>query len=819
MSRSRMRMGIAMAGLAGAAASAPLAQGQPTISLVPVGTGPHGALGPYETINGNEITLRRVASETSRVFLEVRVGDWDPNDTGVQLKAFEVTVSPAGLASGLQGALTAAQAYCTENQDCVNAFGGICSIFGGTCQQDPDCFFFISSCLAATCGLGCLGANSCEPAFTYWGHSDDVFRNLSHDRLAAPPCPALWFGRTTILGPADELEPFPADGAYAGTLVLDVPADVEGTFTLDLLPSGTYLMDGNDQPIPVGELVPAKITVHQCGAADCNANGIGDACDIADGTSLDCDGNGVPDECEPDCNGNGVVDGCDIRWHGSEDCNANGVPDECDISAGTSLDDNTNGWPDECDGGPTMAWLPVGTGPHGEVDPSVHINGHDVTIYADGARATMPLHLEIRVGNWDPNGEGILLKAYEADLDTSIFTGEADALRPLQMPCTSDWDCIRTLGGICTITGGECSEVSACLLGYIEACGGPVCGYPEHPYACEPGWYYFGHPDILHLIGIGGDIAAVDLTGFRYASADSDGAGISPPIPFPDSGLYGGTLLLEVPLVIEQEFTVQFLPPRSSVLIDTQNRFIPLGGFVPATIRVVQCGAADCNGNGVGDNCDLDRGTSFDCNGNLVPDECDLSSGLSADCDGNGRPDTCDLADGSADDCNANAVPDSCDLSGGVSVDCNANLIPDACDIDGGGSADCDRDGVPDDCETDCNGNGAADDCEVDSDGDGVINACDGCAFDPDKTTAGVCGCGVSDVDSDGDTLADCIDLCPGEDDRVDINGNGEPDCTEGIGIPAVSAWGMTALALLLLVGAKVRLWRERFEPRLTNSR
>ena len=31
---------------------------------------------------------------------------------------------------------------------------------------------------------------------------------------------------------------------------------------------------------------------------DCNGNGSGDVCDIADGTSEDADGNGIPDECE-----------------------------------------------------------------------------------------------------------------------------------------------------------------------------------------------------------------------------------------------------------------------------------------------------------------------------------------------------------------------------------------------------------------------------------------------------------------------------------------------------------------------------------------
>ena len=69
---------------------------------------------------------------------------------------------------------------------------------------------------------------------------------------------------------------------------------------------------------------------------DCNGNGIPDAEDIADGTSLDCNGNGVPDEC-------------DLAAGTSHDCNNNGIPDECDIASGYSLDLNGNGIPDECD--------------------------------------------------------------------------------------------------------------------------------------------------------------------------------------------------------------------------------------------------------------------------------------------------------------------------------------------------------------------------------------------------------------------------------------------------------------------------------------
>jgi hypothetical protein len=84
---------------------------------------------------------------------------------------------------------------------------------------------------------------------------------------------------------------------------------------------------------------------------DCNANGIPDADDIADGTSQDCNANGVPDECEPqeDCNGNGAQDICDIASGTSPDCNGNAVPDECDVASGTSTDVNANMVPDECE--------------------------------------------------------------------------------------------------------------------------------------------------------------------------------------------------------------------------------------------------------------------------------------------------------------------------------------------------------------------------------------------------------------------------------------------------------------------------------------
>ena len=79
----------------------------------------------------------------------------------------------------------------------------------------------------------------------------------------------------------------------------------------------------------------------------------------------------------------------------------------------------------------------------------------------------------------------------------------------------------------------------------------------------------------------------------------------------------------------------------------------------------------DCNGNGIGDHCDIVDGPSHDCDENDVPDECQ------PDCSGDGVPDVCEP------DCNGNGIPDPCDIAGGISEDCNGNGIPDECDEGG----------------------------------------------------------------------------------------------------------------------------------------
>lgn len=89
--------------------------------------------------------------------------------------------------------------------------------------------------------------------------------------------------------------------------------------------------------------------------------------------------------------------------------------------------------------------------------------------------------------------------------------------------------------------------------------------------------------------------------------------------------------------------------------------------------------AADCNGNGGADGCDIATGISVDCNSNSVPDECDIDSGSSLDCNDNAVPDSCDMADDTSADCNGNLVPDECEDR--CSADANRDCVIDPLDV------------------------------------------------------------------------------------------------------------------------------------------
>jgi len=177
------------------------------------------------------------------------------------------------------------------------------------------------------------------------------------------------------------------------------------------------------------------------------------------------------------------------------------------------------------------------------------------------------------------------------------------------------------------------------------------------------------------------------------------------------------------------------------------------------------------------------------------------------DTDGDGVLDECDICPGGDDtvDTDGDTVPDFCDP-------CPLDF-PDDTDQDG----QCDSDDpCPTDNPDDSDGDGVCDsndacpgfDDTVDTDGDGTADGCDGCPNDAGKTSPGICGCGHPDVDSDGDTVPDCHDQCPGEDDTIDDDNSGIPDCVEWAPIPTVSTWGLVVMTLLLFVFSKIHFGR-----------
>jgi len=70
---------------------------------------------------------------------------------------------------------------------------------------------------------------------------------------------------------------------------------------------------------------------------DIDGDGIPNATDncpsVKNPTQADCDGNGVGDACELDCNHNGLADVCEILSGAVTDQNLNGIPDTCEVSS------------------------------------------------------------------------------------------------------------------------------------------------------------------------------------------------------------------------------------------------------------------------------------------------------------------------------------------------------------------------------------------------------------------------------------------------------------------------------------------------------
>jgi hypothetical protein len=95
----------------------------------------------------------------------------------------------------------------------------------------------------------------------------------------------------------------------------------------------------------------AATTVISESAAACSVRSTlicGSGTNWATGPMADLGGNTVSATCI-DCNANGIEDAIEVADGTAPDCNANGIPDICDILSGVERDSNLNDRPDRCD--------------------------------------------------------------------------------------------------------------------------------------------------------------------------------------------------------------------------------------------------------------------------------------------------------------------------------------------------------------------------------------------------------------------------------------------------------------------------------------
>lgn len=247
--------------------------------------------------------------------------------------------------------------------------------------------------------------------------------------------------------------------------------------------------------------------------------------------------------------------------------------------------------------------------------------------------------------------------------------------------------------------------------------------------------------------------------------------------------------------VEDQKITAADAGPTDSfgVAVAISGQTVVVGALNDCSTGL-QCGAAyvfDCPNCGDGH-----TGSGEECDGGLACTDCLCDAGfeptdpLSMNCQlicGNGGIDPNEECDdgntASGDGCSENCI-----------IEFGACCAGTACDITT--QAGCENAagnflGFNTACDT------------PDGDGDGLRDECDACAADPNKIEPGICGCGRDDVsDSDNDGVTDCLDQCRGVDDSIFA-----PECAEAI--PAVSAWGLIVLTLLLLTGIKLNRRRE----------
>ena len=455
----------------------------------------------------------------------------------------------------------------------------------------------------------------------------------------------------TVLGPVGDYVPAhvfrcPDAGDWNlgvwGDLALDTPGEPNMCDLADLDEDGVFDLVDN-------------CYLYNPDQTDCNSNGVGDVCDIAEGVLQDCNGNGIPDECEADCDGNGIPDECDIADGAADcdgngipdvceaDCNENGIGDACDIADGTSLDDNGNGVPDECEVGNllyTSFEEPLTGGQYVDLgDAAV-----DHQLFNNAGEAMV---------EWAATGAEMGFTAWYLNTRGSVGLTDGDYVG------VTDY----TGGGVGAypdgVQGYQMSDCDGLMrVDFDTATGSGAWNVSLDLFIASTGWEADDAIVIDIIVDGGAVISVLDTTGQDIDNLGIEGAWFNWLQDL--TGYTEATLRVSLDSNSGSEaIFIDNVVFSSNAIQDTDGDGVPDSQdncYLPNPDQL------DCNGNGSGDVCDLADGVSFDCDFNSVPDECD------PDCNTNGIPDACDIADGTSQDADGNGIPDECEVVNGFLI-------------------------------------------------------------------------------------------------------------------------------------------------------
>ena len=194
----------------------------PTIALVPT-----GAIGNYR-LEGNEITV----SEGAVIYVEIHIAHWDFDQDAVPLLlGYQATIDASSFSSGSQGSLIPFELACEDTITCIYQIAKSAG-----------------ECTDGRCPAGFIGTGR-EDWILELSGSPEVDLSVPDFRYTAA---------RSLGGVVDDGTP-----GYAGTLLLEVPPDTSGTFTIRLSksPEDTYLLDTEGNPIGPLFFGDARITV------------------------------------------------------------------------------------------------------------------------------------------------------------------------------------------------------------------------------------------------------------------------------------------------------------------------------------------------------------------------------------------------------------------------------------------------------------------------------------------------------------------------------------------------------------------------------